>query len=52
MSENNIVIIGEENAPSDFICIWEREVSRSISAKNKSFSVEKLFIAKKGDKND
>ena len=43
-SRNNIVLISEENAPSDFECIWEQEVSRSIKANDKSKSTEKLFI--------
>lgn len=43
-SKNNIVLISEENAPSDFECIWEQEVSRSIKASDKSKSTEKLFI--------
>lgn len=42
-SKNNIVIISEENAPDDFECIWQQEVSRSIKATDKSKSVEKLF---------
>ena len=45
-SSNNIVIISEQNAPSDFECIWEQEVSRSIKVRDKSKSVEKLFIYK------
>lgn len=43
-SKNNIVLISEQNAPDDFECIWEQEVSRSIKATDKSKSVEKLFI--------
>ena len=43
-SKNNIVIISEENAPDDFICIWEQSISRSIKATDKSRSTEKLFI--------
>lgn len=43
-SKNNIVIISEESAPDDFICIWEKSISRSIKANDKSRSVEKLFI--------
>lgn len=43
-SKNNIVIISEENAPDDFVCIWEQSTSRSIKANDKSRSVEKLFI--------
>jgi len=45
-SENNIVIISEQNAPNDFIAIWEQEVSRSIKATEKSKSIEKLFVHK------
>ena len=44
MSKENIVIVSEENAPNDFECIWQQEVSRSIKANDKSKSVEKLFI--------
>ena len=43
-SKNNIVLVSEQNAPDDFKCIWEQEVSRSIKATDKSKSVEKLFI--------
>lgn len=43
-SENNIVLISEQNAPDDFKCIWEQEVSRSIKAADKSRATEKLFI--------
>lgn len=45
-SKNNIVLISEQNAPDDFECIWEQEVSRSIKATDKSKAVEKLFIYK------
>lgn len=45
-SKNNIVIISEENAPDDFECIWQQEVSRSIKVSDKTKSVEKLFILK------
>lgn len=43
-SSNNIVIVSEQNAPSDWKCIWEQDVSRSIKATDKSKSTEKLFI--------
>lgn len=43
-SKNNIVIISEQTAPDDFICIWEQEVNRSIKAKDKRTATEKLFI--------
>ena len=46
-SESNIVIISEQNAPDDFECIWEQEVSRSIKAADKSRATEKLFKYKR-----
>lgn len=46
-SKNNVVLISEQNAPDDFECIWEQEVSRSIKANDKSRSTEKLFKYKK-----
>lgn len=39
----NKVYVSEYNAPSDFECIWEKEVSSSLSKSNKK-STEKLFI--------
>ncbi len=48
ISQDNYVFISEENAPDDFICIWNKEVSRSIKATDKSKSSEKLFIHKEG----
>jgi len=46
-SKNNIVVVSELNAPSDFICIWQQEVSRSIKTTDKSKAVEKLFVLEK-----
>lgn len=46
-SKDNIVIISEQNAPDDFKCIWEQEVSRSIKATDKSKATEKLFVYNK-----
>lgn len=42
-SKDNIVLISELEAPTDFECIWKQEVSRSIKANEKSKAVEKLF---------
>ena len=42
-SKNNIVLISEENAPDDFVCIWEKSVNRSINVNDKKYSTEKLF---------
>lgn len=47
-SKNNIVLISEQNAPNDFECLWEQEVSRSIKTVDKSKSTEKLFKYKGG----
>lgn len=41
-SVNNIVLVSELNAPDDFICIWEKPVSKSIKSKDKSVATEKL----------
>lgn len=45
-SKKNIVIISEQSAPSDFVCVWEQNVSRSIKTLDKKVSTEKLFIHK------
>jgi DNA adenine methylase len=49
-SKKNIVLISEQNAPEDFECIWQQDVSRSIKAADKSKSTEKLFKYKGGVK--
>ena len=43
MSEKNIVLISEQNAPSDFECIWQQEVKRTIDNNKRVKAVEKLF---------
>lgn len=43
-SKYNTVLISEQEAPDDFICIWEQEVSRSIKPNSKRKSIERLFI--------
>lgn len=42
-SQKNIVFVSEENAPSDFECIWEKEVTRTQDNRKRSIAVEKLF---------
>ena len=44
ISKSNIIIISELKAPNDFVEIWSQSVLRSINAKNKEQTVEKLFI--------
>lgn len=41
---NNIVLISELQAPDDFITIWEKEVDRSMKAKEHFRATEKLFM--------
>lgn len=43
-SQDNVVIVSEQNAPEDWKCIWEQDVSRSIKAADKSRATEKLFM--------
>ena len=44
LSKENVVLVSELEAPDDWICIWEKQVSRSIKATDKSVATEKLFI--------
>ncbi len=41
--EGHKVFISEYNAPYDFECIWEKEVTNSLSTKNTYKPIEKLF---------
>lgn len=44
-SKNNIVIVSELNAPSDFVCIWQKSVSRTMKSNDNTMrAVEKLFM--------
>ncbi len=54
-SKNNIVLISEEKAPKDFICIWEKKKRRTLLKTNRTkynkmnkrfYSSEKLFMHK------
>ena len=48
-SADNFVLISELNAPDDFICIWDKDVQRSMkSTDNTMRAVEKLFTYNKG----
>lgn len=44
MSNNNIVLISELNAPNDFKCIWKQDVLRTVDNTKRVKSTEKLFI--------
>ena len=41
-SKENIVLISEQEAPEDFVCIWEQEFKRNL--KKDKEAKEKLFI--------
>ncbi len=43
MSDKNIVLISENEAPDDFECIWEQEVKRTIDNNKRVKAVERLF---------
>ena len=48
-SRNNYVFISELEAPDDFICIWQKDVQRSIKSNDsKMRAIEKLFVYKNG----
>lgn len=48
-SKDNYVLISELEAPDDFICIWQKDVQRSMkSTDNTMRAVEKLFVHKNG----
>lgn len=42
----NIIVISENYAPEDFVCIWQQEITSSMNNRNKIDKVEKLFIHK------
>ena len=44
MSTCNIVIVSELQAPDDFKCIYEQDITRTINATKRGNSIEKLFM--------
>lgn len=48
LSDSNIVLISEQNAPKDFIEIWSQDVKRQINTSDDKFTVsEKLYVYEK-----
>lgn len=47
MSKNNIVLISEQEMPSDFNIIWEQEVTRAIGCQDSIKAKERLFTYNK-----
>lgn len=43
MSEKNIVLISEHEAPSNYKCVWQQEVKRTINNTKRVRATEKLF---------
>ena len=43
MSERNIVLVSEHQAPDNWECIWQQEVKRTIDNNKRVKAVEKLF---------
>lgn len=48
ISKDHLVFISELHAPDDFVCVWEKEVTRTIDRNkdNQPKSTEKLFVHK------
>lgn len=42
-SKDNIVLISECQAPNDFKCIWQQEITRTVDNTKRVQSIEKLF---------
>lgn len=47
MSENNIVLVSEYQAPENWECIWSKPLKKSLNYRNHIESVEKLFELKR-----
>lgn len=43
-SKHNFVFVSEENAPDDFVCIWEQEIKRTVDNNKRTQSIEKLYV--------
>ena len=46
LSLNNFVVVSEYEAPSDFLVIWEKQLSKMFPKQKKDTPTEKLFIHK------
>lgn len=45
VTEGHKVYVSEYNAPDDFVCIWEKEISSNLGSSSKT-ATEKLFVHK------
>lgn len=48
LSKSNIVICSEYNAPDDFACIWQHNITVTLDKNSRQAATEKLFIYKEG----
>lgn len=46
LGDKNIVVISEQDAPDDFMCIWEQEINRTLNNTKRIKVTEKLFVHK------
>lgn len=44
VSERNVVLISEYNAPEDFSLIWSKEITTTLDKSSRKKDIEKLFI--------
>ena len=44
MSKSNIVLVSEYNAPKDFTCIYEKQLTTTLDKNSRKLDTEKLFI--------
>lgn len=47
MSEKNIVLVSEQEAPSEWECIWKQEIKRTIDNTKRVLAIEKIFEFRK-----
>ena len=44
--EGNDVLVSEYQAPEDFVCVWQKQVTNAMNTKNTYKPTEKLFVHK------
>lgn len=48
VSKDNIVLCSEYQAPEDFRCVWQKELTTTLDKASRSKAVEKLFVYRYG----
>ena len=43
MSQNNILVVSEENAPDGWNILWEQPIKRTLGLETRFVAIEKLF---------